>query len=309
MNARYPKGPLRADEAVVFLDRKDREYLARLDQRRAIAIRGGKIAVDDVIGREEGSVVRSSLNEPFLVFRPSLPQLIPNLPRSAQVIYPKDIGPILLWADLFPGARVVEAGVGAGALSMALLRAIGDEGELISYEIREDFAELAQKNVARYFGPAPNWTVKLGDVASATCRSDDRPRHPRSARAMAGHRTGLGRAQAGRRLALLSAHGAASEKSGRRVARRQTLRVHRDVGKLDALLALQRHERPSAAPHGRAHRLSHFRAALGRRRKRHCPSPVIRLRRLLTDSPFAATTRRFRYGGRTTLWESPWRTG
>ncbi len=65
------------------------------------------------------------MNEPFLVFRPSLPQLIPNLPRSAQVIYPKDIGPILIWADLFPGARVVEAGVGAGALSMALLRAIG----------------------------------------------------------------------------------------------------------------------------------------------------------------------------------------
>ena len=156
---------------MVLLDRKDREYLARLDQRRAIAIRGGKIAVDDIIGRDEGSVVRSSMNEPFLVFRPSLPQLIPNLPRSAQVIYPKDIGPILLWADLFPGARVVEAGVGAGALSMVLLRAIGDAGLLISYEIREDFAELAQKNVARYFGPAPNWTVKLGDVAPISLRT------------------------------------------------------------------------------------------------------------------------------------------
>ena len=164
MNARYPKGPFQSEEAVILLDRKDREYLARLDQRRAISIRGGKIAVDDIIGRDEGSVVRSSLNEPFLVFRPSLPQLIPNLPRSAQVIYPKDIGPILLWADLFPGARVVEAGVGAGALSMALLRAIGDTGQLISYEVREDFAELARKNVARFFGPAPNWTVKIGDV-------------------------------------------------------------------------------------------------------------------------------------------------
>ena len=151
----------------MLLDRKDREYLARLDQRRAIAIRGGKIAVEEIIGRDEGSVVRSSMNEPFLVFRPSLPQLIPNLPRSAQVIYPKDIGPILIWADLFPGARVIEAGVGAGALSMALLRAIGPTGQLISYEIREDFAELAQKNVARYFGPAPNWTVKSGDVATA----------------------------------------------------------------------------------------------------------------------------------------------
>lgn len=165
MKTHYPKGPFQPEEAVVLLDRKDREYLARLDQRRGIAIRGGKIAVEAILGRDEGCVVRSSVNEPFLVFRPSLPQLIPNLPRSAQVIYPKDIGPILLWADLFPGARVVEAGVGAGALSMALLRAIADSGQLISYEIREDFAELAQKNVARYFGPAPNWTVKIADVA------------------------------------------------------------------------------------------------------------------------------------------------
>ena len=166
MNSRYPKGPFQADEPVVLLDRKDREYLSRLDQRRPIAIRGGKISVDDIIGRDEGSVVKSSYNEPFLVFRPSLPQLIPNLPRTAQVIYPKDLGPILIWADLFPGARVVEAGVGAGALSMALLRAIGEEGRLFSYEVREDFADLAQKNVSRYFGPAPNWRVTLGDVAA-----------------------------------------------------------------------------------------------------------------------------------------------
>ena len=162
----YPKGPLQTDEAVILLDRKDREYLARLDQRATISIRGGKISVADIIGRPEGSVVRSSLSEPFLVFRPSLPQLIPNLPRSAQLIYPKDIGPILLWADIFPGARVLEAGVGAGALSMALLRAIGETGQLISYEIRADFAELARKNVFRYLGPVSNWTVKLGDVAS-----------------------------------------------------------------------------------------------------------------------------------------------
>ena len=149
----------------MLIDRKDREYLARLGAGRPITIRGGKIAVEEIIGLEEGSVVRSSLNEPFLLFRPSLPQLIPNLPRSAQVIYPKDIGPILVWADLYPGARVVEAGVGAGALSIALLRAIGDDGQLISYEIREDFAQLARKNVTRFFGEAANWTIKIADVA------------------------------------------------------------------------------------------------------------------------------------------------
>ncbi len=159
-------GPLQENEAVVFLDRKDREYLFRLHRSRPIAIRGGKISVDDIIGHDEGRVIRSSVNEPFLVFRPSLPQLVPNLPRNAQVIYPKDIALILVWADLFPGARVVEAGVGAGALTMALLRALGDDGQLISYEIRSDFVELAQKNVARFFGVAPNWTVKIGDVAA-----------------------------------------------------------------------------------------------------------------------------------------------
>ncbi|HVO93287.1 MAG TPA: tRNA (adenine-N1)-methyltransferase, partial [Terriglobales bacterium] len=165
MTSQHPRGPLQADDAIILLDRKDREYLARLDQRRAISIRGGKIAVDDILGKEEGSVVRSSLNEPFLVFRPTLPQLIPNLPRNAQVIYPKDLGPILIWADLFNGARVVEAGVGAGALSITLLRAIGEAGRLFSYELREDFAELARQNVARYFGPAANWSIKLSDVA------------------------------------------------------------------------------------------------------------------------------------------------
>jgi tRNA (adenine57-N1/adenine58-N1)-methyltransferase catalytic subunit len=167
VDAKTLRGPFQENEPVVLLDRKDREYLARLDRSRAIAIRGGKIAVEEIIGHEEGSLVRSSVNEPFLVFRPSLPQLIPNLPRNAQVIYPKDLGPILIWADLFPGARVVEAGVGAGALTIALLRAIAGHGHLYSYEIRQDFAEMAQKNVAKYFGPAPNWTVKIGDVAVA----------------------------------------------------------------------------------------------------------------------------------------------
>ncbi len=159
-------GPLRENEPVVLLDRKDREYLARLDKNRPILIRGGKILVEDILGKNEGIVVRSSVNEPFIVLRPSLPQLIPNLPRNNQVIYPKDLGPILIWADIFPGARVVEAGVGAGALSMALLRAVGAEGHLFSYDIRQDFALLARKNIERYFGPAPNWTIKIGDVAT-----------------------------------------------------------------------------------------------------------------------------------------------
>lgn len=159
------RGPLREGEPVVFLDRKQRLYLKRLVRGRDILIRGGKIASAEVIGAEEGSMVRSSLNEPFAVFRPSLAQLIPNLPRSAQVIYPKDIGPILLWADVFPGATVVEAGVGPGALTIALLRAVGNAGRLISYEIRADFAQMARDNISRFYGPAENWTLKTADIA------------------------------------------------------------------------------------------------------------------------------------------------
>jgi len=166
VNTNYPKGPLQEKEAVVFLDRKDREYIARLDPSRPILIRGGRIPVNDILGKDEGIVVRSSMNEPFVVLRPNLAQLIPNLPRNSQVIYPKDLGTILIWADIYPGARVVEAGVGAGALTMVLLRAIGSEGHLYSYEIREDFVTMARNNISRYFGPAPNWSVTLGDVAA-----------------------------------------------------------------------------------------------------------------------------------------------
>jgi tRNA (adenine57-N1/adenine58-N1)-methyltransferase len=172
VNPSESRGPLRENEPVVLIDRKDREYLSRLDRSRPISIRGGKIPVEDIIGSPEGSVVRSSMNEPFLVFRPSFPQLIPNLPRNAQVVYPKDIGPILVWADIFPGARVVEAGLGAGALTMALLRAIGSDGHLFSYEIREDFADMARKNVAKYCGPVTNWTVKIGNVVAELSESE-----------------------------------------------------------------------------------------------------------------------------------------
>lgn len=166
------KGPLREDEAVIFLDRKERAYLRRLNRERKISIRGGNFALDDLIGRDEGSRVRSSLNEPFIVLRPTLAELIPNLPRRAQVIYPKDLGTILIWADIFPGAKVIEAGVGAGGLTLALLSAVGAEGSVISYEVRDDFARMARENIARYHGAAPNWILKVEDVTQHLTETD-----------------------------------------------------------------------------------------------------------------------------------------
>jgi tRNA (adenine57-N1/adenine58-N1)-methyltransferase len=155
---------LRAGDAVVFVDRKEREYLRVLRTGVRIHIRGGNIETDELIGRAEGRVVFNSAREPFLVLRPTMAQLIPNLPRQAQVIYPKDIGPILVWGDIYPGATVIEVGVGPGALTMALLRAVGPQGRVISYEARQDFVEMAQRNVGRFHGEAPNWTIKLGDA-------------------------------------------------------------------------------------------------------------------------------------------------
>jgi len=166
------RGPLRDSESVIFTDRKERQYLRRLAAGKQISLRDGKIDADDIVGKEEGSLVWSSLNDAFLVFRPSLAQLIPNLPRQAQVIYPKDIGIILIWADIFPGCTVIEAGVGAGALTTALLRALGNEGRLISYELREDFVRMARENVARFYGAAENWTLKLGDIGESLEETD-----------------------------------------------------------------------------------------------------------------------------------------
>lgn len=98
------------------------------------------------------------------MLRPTYADLIPHLPRRAQVIYPKDTGPMLLWGDVFPGATVIEGGIGAGALTIALLRAVGPNGRVISYELREDFAAAARENVAAFFGDAPNWTLKIRDL-------------------------------------------------------------------------------------------------------------------------------------------------
>jgi tRNA (adenine57-N1/adenine58-N1)-methyltransferase len=155
---------LRAGEAVLFIDRKEREYLRVLRPGGRVHLRGGTIQADHLIGLEEGRIVYTTAPEPFLVVRPTFAQLIPNLPRRAQVIYPKDIGPILLWGDIYSGATVVEVGVGPGALAMALLRAVGPTGKLISYEARAEFAAMAQTNVRQYLGEAPNWTLKVADA-------------------------------------------------------------------------------------------------------------------------------------------------
>ncbi len=155
---------LQAGDTVLFIDRKEREYLRTLKAGGRISLHGGALQTDQIIGLPEGSLVHTARNEPFRVFRPTYAHLIPNLPRKAQVIYPKDVGVMLLWGDVFPGASVVEVGAGPGALTIALLRAIGPTGKLVTVEAREDFCEMSRENVARFFGEASNWTLMLGDA-------------------------------------------------------------------------------------------------------------------------------------------------
>lgn len=156
---------LRPGEHVLLVDQKGREFLLRLTEGGKFHTHHGFIEHDLIIGTGEGGTVRSSLGQTFFVFRPTLAQIIMNMPRKAQVIYPKDLGIILLWADIFPGARVVEIGVGYGALSMVLLRAIGPGGVLVSYDIREDFLNAARKTVETYLGHCPQWTLRLADAS------------------------------------------------------------------------------------------------------------------------------------------------
>jgi tRNA (adenine57-N1/adenine58-N1)-methyltransferase len=145
----------------MLVDSKDREYLVTLDVGGQFHTHAGSISHDDIIGAPEGCVVRASSEQRFLAVRPRLSDLVVNMPRGAQVIYPKDLGAILMQADIWPGQRILEAGVGSGALSMTLLRA---GASVLGYEIREEFARVAEKNVRLALGETVDYHVEIRDV-------------------------------------------------------------------------------------------------------------------------------------------------
>ena len=161
-------GPLVAGERVTLSDPKGRRHSVLLAPGAVFHTAKGGIAHDDLIGGPEGVVVTSSGGTDYLALRPLLENFTVTMPRGAAVVYPKDAAQILMGTDIFPGARVLEAGAGSGALTCALLRAIGPTGRLYSYERREDFAAIARRNVTTFFGrDHPAWELRVGDLVES----------------------------------------------------------------------------------------------------------------------------------------------
>lgn len=155
---------LASGEIVHLVNMKGQAYRLTLKSGATFQFSGEMLAHNDLIGQEEGREVALSRGSRFFAMRPTLSEFILHMPRGAQILYPKDIALILMWADIYPGATVVEAGIGSGALTLALLQAVGEKGKVISYEIREDFAMRAMKNIESYLGQTDRLLIQPNNI-------------------------------------------------------------------------------------------------------------------------------------------------
>jgi tRNA (adenine57-N1/adenine58-N1)-methyltransferase catalytic subunit len=170
-----PRGPFEPGDQVQLTDPKGRQHRLVLVAGKIFHTHRGGVAHDELIGQPEGCLVTSSGGTAYIALRPLLADYTLSMARGAAVIYPKDAAQIVAMADIFPGATVIEAGAGSGALSSWLLRAVGEEGLLISYERRPEFAQIARENVERYFGgPHPAWRLTVSDLPADLPGDTDR---------------------------------------------------------------------------------------------------------------------------------------
>jgi tRNA (adenine57-N1/adenine58-N1)-methyltransferase catalytic subunit len=158
----------REGEPALLVDSKGRHFLLKLEPGRTFQFHNGSVPHDELIGAADGTWVESSGNARLLLLRPRLADFILKMKRGAQVVYPKDLGPILVYADIGPGMTVLEAGTGSGALTMGLARAVGPAGRVVTVEKRDDHADHARKTLERFFGEVPaHVEMRVGDVAAA----------------------------------------------------------------------------------------------------------------------------------------------
>ena len=153
-----------AGKRVHLVDKKGRQYALTLKAGETFQYSGETISHDELIGKSDGILITLSRGKKMLALSPTLAEYTLKMPRGAQVLYPKDLAMITMWADVYPGARVFEAGVGSGALTIALLQAVGDRGSVVSYERRNDFARTAVRNIERFLGPVPNFQLLQRDA-------------------------------------------------------------------------------------------------------------------------------------------------
>jgi tRNA (adenine57-N1/adenine58-N1)-methyltransferase len=166
--------PFEPGEKVLLIDQRERTYLFLLEPGAIYHTHSGTLAHDDILGASEGTTVHTSKGMVLVAFRPRFADFVLKMPRGAQVVYPKDLGQITTYADIAPGSRVVEAGTGSGALTIALCRAVGADGRVVSYELREEHRTQALANVEAFFGKLPDaLELRTGELA-AVADTDDR---------------------------------------------------------------------------------------------------------------------------------------
>ncbi|MFT4147830.1 MAG: tRNA (adenine-N1)-methyltransferase [Micrococcaceae bacterium] len=166
IGARMRSGPFEYGDKVQMTSQKKKIYTIKLKAGDRFNTDKGYILHDDIVGKDEGTILENTSGVLYLALRPLLSDYVLSMPRGATVIYPKDAGQIITMGDIYPGAKVVEAGVGTGALTLSLLRAVGEEGKVYSFELRDEFATIAAANIKNFFGQEhPAWSLTMGDLA------------------------------------------------------------------------------------------------------------------------------------------------
>ena len=259
-------GPFAVGDKVLVVDAKNRRYLVTLREGGQFHTHAGFIPHEQFVGQPEGTTLRSSSGSKYLTLRPTLSDFVLSMPRGAQVVYPKDLGPLLILADVYQGARILEAGVGSGALSMAMLQA---GASVTGYEIRADFATVALQE-RPLASSAPTSTTASRSATSTTAsmwgdrRGRPRPGRPRPPRAVAGGQARRGRPPPGRDLRVLPAHHRPGGPAPRG-PRRQRLRPGPDHRGAPAVVARGRPVGAPRPPDGGPHRLPHLGPPAGAR--------------------------------------------